>query len=169
MDAATADEVEIFEEDAYLVFKFQSNIFFTRKVSVQFPDVWKRIDGPTKEGNTQLLTFKVKTLKEVVQRVALTAAEDTCAMVMTLITSTDLKVSAKDSKDFSSEEVTQVKTDGIELGEEPLEFGINYSYLLEILSKVSGEEVTLKMSDNIRTPMRIDEGKCTIFVMRSLY
>lgn len=170
MDASAAEEFSIYEEDAYLVFKFGSDLFFTRKTSVNFPEVFKRIDEPTAKQNKNILRFKVKDLKAVIQRVCLTASEESRSIKFALLTAEDVEISARDNKDFSSKETMKYTADNIDTsGENPIEIVFNYEYLMEILSKMAGEEIEFKMNiANIRQPARIEEGKITILVMRSL-
>lgn len=168
MKASAAETVEVFEEDAYLVFRFDKDVFFTRKISVDFPDVYKRIDAPTAKNN-QSLKFKVKDLMAVLRRVSLTASEETRSVVFTLLTDEEIQLSAEDNKDFHSEEVMKVTTKDIPLDEEkPFQVRFNYDLLLEILSKMAGEEIEITMQENLRIPCRIEEGKVTIFLMRSV-
>lgn len=170
MSASGAEDVQIFEEEAYLVFKFGNDIFFTRKTQVNFPEVFKRLDAPTAEKNKEILKFKVKDLKAVLQRVSLTASEETRSVIFDVITNDTLKISARDNKDFYSEETMSYTPDGIELDpEQPLQLAFNYDILLEVLSKMAGEDIEFKLNiANIRTPVRVEEGKLVILLMRSV-
>lgn len=168
--ASPVETVDIFEEEAYLVFKFADNIFFTRKTQVNFPEVFNKIDAPTEKSNTQILKFNVKELKSVLQRVLLTAAEDTRLVVFTLLTDDRMKISARDNRDFYSEEDLAVSISGIPLpeGDAKYEVGFNYDFLLEILSKMAGEDIEFRLADNLRIPVRIEEGKTVYLLMRSV-
>ena len=170
MAASPAEDVQIFEEDAYLVFKFGDDLFFTRKTSVSFPEVFKRFDTPTEQGNKEIIKFKVKDLKAVLQRVSLTASEETRSVIFDAITNDTMKISAKDSKDFYSEETIPFTEENIKNdGETPLQLIFNYDILLEVLSKMAAEDIEFKLNiANIRVPVRVDEGKVTIFLMRSV-
>ena len=169
MASSQVENVEIFEEDAYLVFKFGENVFFTRKTNVTFPDVFNKIDAPTKEKNTQVLKFKNKELAAVLKRIALTAPDDTRVVKFELATADQMKVSAKDSKDFSSEETVTYTSEGFDItNEQPIKIYFNYTLILEVLSKMAAEDVEFKFDfGNIRMPVRVDEDKTTVFLMRS--
>lgn len=170
MSASPAEDVQVFEEDAYLVFKFGADLFFTRKTSVQFPEIFNRLDAPTARDNKEIMKFKVKDLKGVLQRVSLTASEETRSVVFEAITNDTIKISAKDTKDFYSEEMVSYTSENIQNdAEEPLKLAFNYDILLEVLSKMAAEDIDLKMDiKNIRKPVRVDEGKVTILLMRSV-
>ena len=169
MAASTVENVEIFEEDAYLVFKFGENVFFTRKTNVTFPDVFNKIDAPTKEKNTQVLRFKSRDLAAVLKRISLTAPDDTRVVKFELATADQMKVSARDSKDFFSEESVAYTSDGFDItGETPIKIYFNYMLILDVLSKMAAEDVEFKFDfANIRMPVRVDEGNTTVFLMRS--
>ena len=167
MAASNVEDVEIFSEDAYLVFKFGENIFFTRKTNVTFPDVFGKIDAPTKERNTQVLKFNNKELKSVLTRISLTAPDDTRVVKFELVSGDQIKVSAKDNKDFSSEEMVSYQSEGFDATDN-VELYFNYALILEVLSKMASETIEFKFDfDNIRMPVRIDEDKTTVFLMRS--
>ena len=169
MAASTVENVEIFEEDAYLVFKFGENVFFTRKTNVTFPDVFNKIDAPTKEKNTQVLRFKSRDLAAVLKRISLTAPDDTRVVKFELATADQMKVSARDSKDFFSEESVAYTSDGFDItGATPIKIYFNYMLILDVLSKMAAEDVEFKFDfANIRMPVRVDEGNTTVFLMRS--
>lgn len=169
MSASPAENVKVFEEDAYLVFQFGEDLFFTRRTSVSFPDVFGRIDKPT-EKNNELLKFKVKDLTKVLQRVSLTASEETRSVVLEFMTTDTMKISARDNKDFYSEETLKYSSENIDIsGEEPLKLAFNYDLLLDVLSKMATEDITFKLNiKNIRIPCRVDDGKTTIWLMRSV-
>lgn len=169
MAASNVDQVEIFEEDAYLVFKFGDNVFFTRKTNVTFPDVFNKIDAPTKEKNTQILRFKNKELASVLKRIALTAPDDTRVVKFELSTNDQMKISARDSKDFFSEETINYSSEGFDnTGDQPIKIYFNYILILDVLSKMASEDVEFKFDfSNIRMPVRVDEDKTTVFLMRS--
>lgn len=169
MSASTVENVEIFEEDAYLVFKFGENVFFTRKTNVTFPDVFNKIDAPTKEKNTQVLRFKSRDLAAVLKRISLTAPDDTRVVKFELATADQMKVSARDSKDFFSEESVAYTSEGFDItGETPIKIYFNYMLILDVLSKMAAEDVEFKFDFvNIRMPVRVDEGNTTVFLMRS--
>lgn len=169
MAASNVENVEIFEEDAYLVFKFGENVFFTRKTNVTFPDVFNKIDAPTKEKNTQTLKFKVRDLASVLKRIALTAPDDTRVVKFELATADQMKVSARDSKDFFSEESVAYTAEGFDtMAAEPIKIYFNYALILDVLSKMISEDIEFKFDfSNIRMPVRVDEDKTTVFLMRS--
>ena len=169
MAASSEEDIKIFEEESYLVFKFGDNIFFTRKTSANFPDIFDKIDKPTEANNKEKIKFKIKDLKAVLQRVSLTAPEETRSVQFEILTNDTLKISARDTKDFSSEETISYVGDGLDISsEEPIILYFNYALLLEILNKMAGEEIELKMNiKNIRTPIRVDEASWTVFLMRS--
>ena len=169
MAASSVENVEIFEEDAYLVFKFGENVFFTRKTNVVFPDVFNKIDAPTKEKNTQVLRFKVRDLAAVLKRIALTAPDDTRVVKFELATADAMKVSARDSKDFFSEEMVPYTSEGFDLmSSDPVKIYFNYALILDVLSKMISEDIEFKFDfSNIRMPVRVDEDKTTVFLMRS--
>jgi len=169
MSASNVENVEIFEEDAYLVFKFGENVFFTRKTNVTFPDVFNKIDAPTKVNNTQVLRFKNHDLVQVLKRISLTAPDDTRVVKFELTTNDQMKVSARDSKDFFSEETITYSSEGFDnTGDQPIRIYFNYLLILEVLSKMASEDVEFKFDfANIRMPVRVDEDKTTVFLMRS--
>lgn len=170
MEASTAEDLEIFEDEAYLVFRFNQDLFFTRKTSVKFPEVFNKLDKPTAQNNKEILRFKVKNLIGVIKRISLTASEETRSVKFEALTAAEVKISASDTKDFHSEEIMGYSSENIELSPEtPFEISFNFNHLLEILDKMAGEDVEIKLqSKNIRVPLRIDEGKLTILFMRSL-
>lgn len=170
MNASSAQKIEVFEEEAYLVFKFNNDLFFTRKTSVKFPEVFEKFDAPTERSNKELLTFKVKDLKQTIQRISLTASEATKSVVFEVVTDDEMKVSAKDTKDFSSEELIKFKSDNLKTSvDKPFVLILNYQLLLEVLGKMAGEDITFKMNiENVRSPLRIEEGKTVMLMMRSL-
>ena len=169
MASSKVENVEIFEEDSFLVFKFGENVFFTRKTNVTFPDVFNKIDAPTKERNTQVLKFKNRDLAAVLKRISLTAPDDTRVVKFELSSNDQMKVSARDAKDFSSEEMISYESDGFDnTGDAPIRIYFNYILILDVLSKMASEDVEFKFDfGNIRMPVRIDEDKTTVFLMRS--
>lgn len=167
MASSQVETVEIFEEDAYLVFKFGDNVFFTRKTNVMFPDVFNKIDKPTQENNNQVLTFNSRELASVLKRISLTAPDDTRVVKFEIADSERMRVSARDAKDFFSEETVSYKSDGFDLTK-PVKIYFNYMLILDVLSKMISEEVSFKFNfEQIRMPVRVDEDKTTIFLMRS--
>lgn len=168
MSASKVENVEIFEEEAYLVFKFGDNVFFTRKTNVTFPDVFNKIDAPTKQNNTQVLKFKNHELAAVLKRIALTAPDDTRVVKFELAAPDLMRISARDSKDFFSEETVSYTSEGFDLSGEPVKIYFNYILILDVLSKMAAEDVEFKFDfANIRMPVRVDEDKTTVFLMRS--
>lgn len=170
MEASVSEELEVFEDESYLIFKFGENLFFTRKTNVKFPEVFSTLDVNTDKNCTQALIFKTKDLMSVIRRVSLTASEETRSIIFEPITPDEIKISARDTKDFSSEEIMKYSSENLELDPEtPVQIIINFANLLEILSKLAGEEVKIKMNyKNLRLPLRVDEAKITILFMRSL-
>ena len=167
MAASTVENVEIFEEEAYLVFKFGDNVFFTRKTNVTFPDVFNKIDKPTQENNKQILKFKNKDLAAVLKRISLTAPDDTRVVKFELADKDMMRVSARDSKDFFSEETVSYSSEGFDLSK-PVKIYFNYMLILDVLSKMASEDIEFKFDfDTIRMPVRVDEDKTTVFLMRS--
>jgi DNA polymerase III sliding clamp (beta) subunit (PCNA family) len=167
MASSTVETVEIFEEEAYLVFKFGDNVFFTRKTNVTFPDVFNKIDKPTQENNKQVLKFKNKELAKALKRISLTAPDDTRVVKFEIADSTMMRISARDNKDFFSEETVSYTSDGFDITK-PLKIYFNYMLILDVLSKMASEEIEFKFNfDMLRMPVRVDEDKTTVFLMRS--
>ncbi len=169
MSISPVEQVDIFEEDAYLVFKFGDSTFFTRKTNITFPDVFGKIDGPTNENNKQLLSFRNAELANALKRISLTAPDDTRIVKFELNGDNTAKISARDNKNFFSEEVIPYTAESFDISQEnPVQIYFNYSLILDVLSKLDSETVTFKFNfENIRMPVRIDDGNITVFVMRS--
>lgn len=163
VESSPAENIEVYGDDAYLIFKLGEDIFFTRKTSVKFPDVFGKIDAPTKDGNNKKIKFKVKDLKSAINRIALTASDESRAIRIKLTAADYMEISSEDSKGFSGKETIPVVTSGVES-----DFSIlfNYEYVVEILGKYATEDIEFRVNDNIRMPVRVDEGKFTAFLMQ---
>lgn len=172
MASSNVETVDIFEEESYLVFKFGDNVFFTRKTNVTFPDVFNKIDKPTQEQNVHFVKFKNKELTSVLRRISLTAPDDTRVVKFEIADSSTMRISARDSKDFFSEETVSYQYEksgepGVSI-DPSIKVYFNYMVLLDVLSKMAAEDIEFKFNfDMIRMPVRVDEDKTTVFLMRS--
>lgn len=163
VDASSAETIEVYEDEAYLIFKLGEDIFFTRKTSVKFPDVFNKIDAPTKQNNTQKIKFKVKDLKSAISRISLTSSEDSKLITLKVVGPEHIEISAQDSKGFSSKETITLLSTNVDVG---FEVNFNYEFILEILGKYASEDIEISLNPNIRMPARIEEEKFTCLLMQ---
>lgn len=166
LDSFDVENVEIFYDEAYIIFRLGENIFFTRRISCKFPDVYTKILDRT-ENNPIAVTFRVKELSNVINRVSLAAPETTKAVVIRKSEANDAVLSASSGSGFSAKESLEFDTKGYP--EDP-EFYLayNFDYLKKILARFSQEEITLKLASNIKIPTRIEDDKIVIFLMQTL-
>lgn len=163
LEASETSDIDVYADDAFVCFKFADNVFFTRKITIQFPDVVKRIDGPTKEKNNIKIKFNVKELKAAIGRISLTSNQESNS-IRFLMKGEFCELSSTDSKGFSSSE--EVKVISSENVPENFIFRFNYEYILSIMCKWSLEDIEFALNENIRMPARVDEGAFTCFIMQ---
>lgn len=174
LEASKAETMDIYMDSAYIIFKLGEDIFFTRQTTIQFPDVSNRIDKPSIASNKIGLTFKIGALRDSISRIMLTANEDSRSVHFEMLDSSHFEISAFDGKGFKSKEILEFKLSILEpeAGQEKLaqptelSFNVNADIVLEVLSKLSAEDVLVTLCDNIRIPLRIDEAKFSCFLMR---
>ena len=127
-----------------------------------------RIDAKAIEKNTNTLSFSVKSLKSSIQRIALTASEDTKLVKFTLEAADKVRVASYDKTMSSSELIDAKFPQELLTGENKVELSFNYDYLLSILCKYASEDIEFKFAEDIRIPVSINEANWTAYVMRLL-
>lgn len=166
LDTFDVDDVEIFYDDAYIIFRLGGNIFFTRRISCKFPDVYTKILDRT-ENNPISITFRVKEFSNVINRVSLSAPETTKAVTIKKTPSGSAVLGASSGSGFSATEELEFDTKNFP-EEEDFYLAYNFDYLKKILARFSQEEITLRFASNIKVPTRIEDDKIVIFLMQTL-
>ena len=157
------DDIKIFSDESFLVFVIDKDVFFTRRVQVKFPPVFKRIDEPTQKANNKVMTIKLKEFKEVLGRVRLSAPDDSKGIHIKIVSQNEINLNAVNKLGFSGSESLKAELTNFEVNED---YFFNAEYLAEVISHLTDEKFTIALSSNLRMPARIEEGKVCFFLMR---
>ena len=117
-----------------------------RLIEGEFPD-YKRV---IPEGATKKIILKTKDIIESLKRVTLVAEEETRAVKFSvhdgLLVISSQRIGTGDAREERP----------VEYRGEDIEFGLNSRYLLDVLTALDGEEISLEVQDN-KTPVLIKE------------
>jgi len=127
--------------DTHVRFKYEQTVLVSRLIEESYPNYESVI--PLE--NTRLMTINRDELINSIRRVALYASAST-HQIRFDIASNALKLSAQDV-DFGGEAHELLPC---QYSADPLEIGFNSMYLVDILSHLDGEQVTMKFSSPTR-------------------
>ena len=161
------DQVLVQPKKEFLYFQFEEDTFSIRASSAQFPAIEKWLKQTDKHELT--VNFEIKHLIEVLQRVSVSADENSGA-VKVVLSSKEVRILAKDTTGNTSEEILPIEVSGLSNAEK---FGsyFNYEHLIEALRVLVASSVRIKFgrpSKNKPAPLRIDEEGYTEIVMPTL-
>lgn len=157
------DNVEVYADESFLIFRFGESIFFSRLIAVKFPDVQRRVDLPSRKAVNRSLTFKTKEFEKALNRVSLSSPDDSKAIRISFKEDNAITLSAIDANGFKGAESVPAITENLEKGEDYL---FNYSVLQDLIKQLAAETFKMELSTNIRIPARIQENKVLYLLMR---
>jgi DNA polymerase-3 subunit beta len=144
LDAQEGVEVGFGEKN--ITIKKAEETLIVRLIEGEFPD-YKRV---VPEGTSKKILLKTKELIESLKRVTLVAEEETRAVKFSVHDGL-LVISSKRIGTGDAREERPVEYRGGDI-----EFGLNSRYLLDVLTALDGEEISLEVQDN-KTPVVIKE------------
>ena len=127
--------------DTHVRFQYEQTVLVSRLIEETYPNYESVIPAD----NAKLLTINKDELTSSIRRVALYASAST-HQVRFDVASNALKLSAQDI-DFGGEAHEVLSC---QYSAEPLEIGFNAMYLVDILSHIDGEQVTMRFSTSTR-------------------
>jgi DNA polymerase-3 subunit beta len=122
--------------------------FTTKLIDGRFPDYEKVVP----QGNTTVLEVDRKMLREAFQRAAILSNEKYRG-VRLVLSPENLTIQANNPEQEEAEESMPVSYQG-----PALEIGFNVSYLLEVLSTLEADEVSVRVSDANSSALLEDKG-----------
>jgi DNA polymerase-3 subunit beta len=138
-----ADVVDLYRGEGQLFFHAAGVTFMARTIAEEFPDFERVIP----KDNPIALTFDRRSLLEALQRIEITAAEDSGAI--TLHASSDESAvridSASRNKGEAEERVRLKKAPSA-----PIEIRFSAEYLIDALKRMDSEEIVLWLSDPLK-------------------
>lgn len=155
---SSAEFIEIATTDSFLLFRLEKDLFITRLSQANFPDIPKKVLKPTEKNPISILVEK-KALVGVLNRVSVTSNANSLA-VRVKVADGKLQLSAADlDGNISSEDIPCEHNENID-------FDINYEYMLDICKSVSSDSIQMKLHQNLRIPIRIEDGDFIALLMR---
>ena len=127
--------------DTHVRFQYEQTVLVSRLIEESYPNY----DSVIPLENTRILVINREELINSIRRVALYASASTHQIRFDLA-SNALKLSAQDV-DFGGEAHELLPC---QYSAEPLEIGFNSMYLVDILSHIDGEQVTMKFGSSTR-------------------
>ena len=128
----------------------------TKLIDGSFPD-YKRV---IPEGNDKIASIDVNLLSAAVDRVS-TIASDKSRAIKFNISASQIVLSATNPDASSATEMLEIDYAG-----EPIDIGFNAKYLIDILTQVQGENVTIELADSgSPSLLRDPEDDANIFVL----
>lgn len=153
----TANGAETPSEDVLLRFTAPGLELVTRAVDVAFPDYGQVIDGT--RTNRYAVTLPVAELRDALKMaIAYGPKKTLCSVSLTRIAE-GVRVRLESTEDGTMEQVIPAQG-----WEQQRYVGIQAAYLLDIVSAVSSESMTLHIK-NATAPLRVQDGDFTAIVM----
>ena len=132
-----AEHVELYHSENYLFFKAGSVVFVGRLIEEAYPDFEKVIPKENPIG----ISVERKLFLEALQRVQITAAEESDAVILSVENNT-LKLSSQAAEKGEAHEVLPLKKRAA-----PLKISFRAEYLIDALKRLESDEVTLWLAD----------------------
>lgn len=154
-------EVKVFKTKFHLLFKVGNDIFHTRLLEAQFPDIEKRVFSDT-DGYTNVLVTNRNELRRAIKRSQVTASEETKALDL-VMSGGQLSLKSSNTKDDKYEEHLDAQWNGGDF-----ERTINWEFFEDVATALSKDDVTIKFMDdqgNKKSKFRIEEGDFVAVVM----
>lgn len=154
-------EVKVFKTKFHLLFKVGNDVYHTRLLEAQFPDVEKRVFADT-DAYQQVLVLDRNELKKAIRRAQVTSSEETKALNL-VYKNGQFTLRSSNTKDDKYEEVIDTQWNG-----DDFDRTINWEFLEDVVNALSKDNVTMKFSDDIgnkKSKFRIDEGDFVAVVM----
>ena len=167
-----AENVDIYDQDAYLIFDMDDQSYAVRKIAITFPDIFTRVDNPTKEQNDKSVKLDNIELKAALGRVALTSDSNDAAVEFTFMfdgmAGDSVVLSSADGNNSSSKESLDAVFTGFENNGEGWNTKTKFDpdLLMGVLEAVTKDEVEITFCDNLRIPVRITNDDLTLLMMR---
>lgn len=155
---SSAEHIEIAATDSFLLFRIDKDLFITRLSQAKFPDLIKKVLKPT-EKNPISIQVEKKALVGIIHRVSVTSNANSLAINFKFANK-KLELSAADlDGNISTEDIPCDFS-------QDTEFNLNYEYVLDICKSISSDTLTMKVNENLRVPIRIEDGDFTALLMR---
>lgn len=157
LDLSASKHLEIQKKERFILFKIGSDIYVTRILEAQYPDV-RKIVGKTPEAPRTLKVVK-EDLVNAIRRTRITASEESKALKFQ-VKKDLLTVSSLDEKGNTAEEELKC----VWSGKEDLTKGVNFEYLTELLNALDNKDVVFLFGEDKekkQAPFRVEEAGLT--------
>ncbi len=131
------EQVEVYQSENYLFFKMGSVVFVGRLIEEAYPDFEKVIPRENSIG----LILERKSFLEALQRVQITAAEESDAVILN-IEDGKLKISSQAAEKGEAQEILELKKKA-----QAMKISFRAEYLIDALKRLQSDEVRLWLAD----------------------
>ncbi|MCS6902875.1 MAG: DNA polymerase III subunit beta [Candidatus Bipolaricaulota bacterium] len=131
------EHVEVYQSENYLFFKMGSVVFVGRLIEEAYPDFEKVIPRDNSIG----LILERKGFLEALQRVQITAAEESDAVILN-VEDGKLKISSQAAEKGEAQEVLELKKKA-----QAIKISFRAEYLIDALKRLQSDEVRLWLAD----------------------
>lgn len=159
LKGASSSDVYLCDTGGHLLFKVGEDLYSSRKLELQFPDVEKVLISQTDKYPFKM-TIPRQMLVDAIKRAQITSEENRSLSILCSVDDgATITLRSKNTKDDTYEEVLKDKAltwDGA-----GFDRGINWEWLLDMLQVLGGEVVHLRMGEDKgtrKTYFRFDEG-----------
>ncbi len=132
-----AEHVELYQSENYLFFKAGSMVFVGRLIEEAYPDFEKVIPKENPIG----ISVERKLFLEALQRVQITAAEESNAVVLS-VENNQLRLSSQAAEKGEAHEMLPLKKKA-----QPIKISFRAEYLIDALKRLHSDEVRLWLAD----------------------
>lgn len=132
-----AEQVEVYRSDNYLFFKVGAVVFVGRLIEEAYPDFEKVIPRDNAIG----LILERRSFLEALQRVQITAAEESDAVILQ-IEADKLKISSQAAEKGEAQEVLELKKKAQEM-----KISFRAEYLIDALKRLQSAQIRLWLAD----------------------
>lgn len=132
-----ADEITISLSENQIRFTVGASLLISRLIEGKFPDYEKVIPV----GNDKILEVNVKAFSEIVDRISIMST-DKLRPVKMRVTGTTMTISAHSSETGNAIEELEIKYSG-----QPIDFGFNARYILDVTQQIQNETLQFLIGD----------------------
>lgn len=170
LGTSTVSHIDLCKAKSHLLFKVGADIYNSRKLDQNFPDVERLLFAGTDNYKHKLVINK-NLFKEVIQRASVTSKEDhqlDISLSKDELGQVVVNFQTKNTVDDCFDE--RIEGRGITWDGDPFVRRINWEYLLEVLGAVVGDDFVVRMGEDKPRPtmFRVEEGPfvCVILPLR---
>ncbi len=135
-----ATAVDIYRGDGQVFFQAGGVTFMARTIAEEFPDFERVIP----RDNPIALTFERRALLEALQRIQITAAEDSGAItIQGAASESAVRINSSSKDKGEAEERVRLR----KVPSQPIEISFRAEYVIDVLKRLGSEDVTLWLAD----------------------